>query len=126
MQRNIFAQSIYYKVFGTIIELPLLKNNILMPYSYDQSKLAQSSEWIVDYTGKIYKNRYHNVDEIKMFLNSDRNDTLSYSSYNDALVAHNSIVKTILNYQSDLAAKNKVIVNITEVKEEYLVLTDID
>lgn len=122
MQRQIFKQSIYYKVYGTIIELPLLNKT----YSFDTSKLAQSSEWIVDYTGKIYKNRYHNVNEIKNFLNSDRNDTLTCSSYSDAFAAHDSIVKTILNYQADLVAKNKAIVDISEIKKDFVVLQFLD
>lgn len=131
MQRNIFAQSMYYNVHGTIIEIPMSlinsDGNSISKFM-QMNEVSKYSDWIVDYTGKIYKNRYQDltVVEITEFLNSDRNKTVYANTMQEAFDIASAIVEAVVNYNVFLKTRNQFIVFENQIKSDYLVLIDID
>ena len=121
MQRNVFKESIYFNVYGTIIEVPYnsLENSKFIGYN----DIAKYSEWVIDYTGKIYKNRSDKIDHLKEFLNSGRNNTLEFTDYSEALKFSNQLVQSIANYSLMLSSKNLVTVPKDAVIKEYFLIT---
>lgn len=131
MQRNIFAQSMYYNVHGTIIEIPMSlinsDGNSISKFM-QMNEVSKYSDWIVDYTGKIYKNRYQDltVVEITEFLNSDRKKTVYANTMQEAFDIASAIVEAVVNYNVFLKTRNQFIVFENQIKSDYLVLIDID
>lgn len=124
MQRNVFKESIYFNVYGTIIEVPY-KNleNANLENFIGYHDVAKYSEWVIDYTGKIYKNRSDKIDHLKEFLNSDRNNTLEFTDYSEAVKFSNQLVQSIANYRLMLSSKNLVTVPKDAVIKEYFLIT---
>lgn len=124
MQRNVFKESIYFNVYGTIIEVPYknLENTHFKNY-IGYHDVAKYSEWVIDYTGKIYKNRSDKIDHLKEFLNSGRNNTLEFTDYSEALKFSNQLVQSIANYSLMLSSKNLVTVPKDAVIKEYFLIT---
>lgn len=120
MQRNVFKESIYLNVYGTIIEVPYinLRNAKFIGYH----EVAKYSEWVIDYTGKIYKNRYGKIDHLKEFLNGDRNNTIEFTDYSEAVKFSNQLVKSIANYRLMMSSNNLVTVPKDAVLKDYLII----
>lgn len=132
MQRNIFAQSMYYNVHGTIIEIQMSLihsggGNSISEFM-QMNEVSKCSDWVVDYTGKIYKNRYQDltVVEITEFLNSDRKKTVYANTMQEAFDIASAIVEAVVNYNEFLKTRNQFIVFENQIKSDYLVLNDID
>lgn len=131
MQRNIFAQSMYYNVHGSIIEIPMSlihsDGNSISEFM-QMNEVSKCSDWVVDYTGKIYKNRYQDltVVEITEFLNSDRKKTVYANTLQEAFDIASAIVEVVVNYNVFLKTRNQFIVFENQIKSDYLVLNDIE
>lgn len=114
MQRNIFNKSIFFNIRGTVIELPLSE----MPYragkqitdpleNYLTRELMQQSEWCIDYTGKLFKNRRPTVDEAKEFLNSGRKSDYLAKSLEDSIAYYNITIESIKRF-NEMVKANKI------------------
>lgn len=121
MQRNVFKESIYFNVYGTIIEVPYINlENVNLENFIGYHDVAKYSEWVIDYTGKIYKNRSDKIDHLKEFLNGDRNNTIEFTDYLEALKFSNQLVQSIANYRLMMSSNNLVTVSKDSVLKEYL------
>lgn len=114
MTTEIFNKSIYFNIRGTVIELPLSE----MPYragkqirdpldNYLTREMLQQSEWCIDYTGKLFKNRRPTVHEVKEFLNSGRNSDYLAKSLEDAIAYSNITIESIRRF-NEMVKSNKI------------------
>lgn len=114
MTTEIFNKSIYFNIRGTVIELHLSE----MPYragkqitdpleNYLTREMLMQSEWCIDYTGKLFKNRRPTVHEVKEFLNSGRKSDYLAKSLEDAIEYSKITIESIKRF-NEMIENNKI------------------
>lgn len=103
---NLFNKSVYCCVRGSIIEVPLSdKITLEKALSCDTGntsvtyRIEAQSDWIVDYTGNVIKNRRpERLNDIINFLNTGRKADFVCTNQQEIQNTVSLIVKCVTNY----------------------------
>ncbi|ADI96387.1 hypothetical protein Ac42p149 [Acinetobacter phage Ac42] len=100
--QHIFNRSVYYCVRGSIVEVPLQQDQTFVSTNYSVSvgtDLAAQSDWVVDYTGKVIKNRRPDkLSDIADFLKGSREPDFICNTLEEMQNTTKLITKVVVNF----------------------------